>query len=169
MAQLHRKKGFRHFRKRAIKHVMRFAEKVTRKIRRTLMAKEDRETIDAQLQFSLVHGDYHKLERLVKAGANPNARTERGSTLLMTAAHWNQMEFGKALIAHHADVNAKDNYGTTALMEAAGNGHVEMVRFLLEHGANPHARDLKGRTPLGYAMENKRIRTLELLKHWHPA
>jgi ankyrin repeat protein len=169
MGELKGKRGFRHLRKRAIKHVMRITEKVTRGIRRTLMAPKDREALDAQLNFSLIHGNHQNLERLVRAGANPNTKTGRGSTLLMIAAHWNQMELAKILISHHADVNAKDDDGITALMEAAGNGHLEMVKLLLEHGADAYARDKKGRTALGHAMENKRARTLEFLKYWHPA
>jgi ankyrin repeat protein len=165
MPQLHKEKRHVHFRKRA----MRLLESGKRSIRRMLMSKKHREKIDSKLNLVFSQGNYHEIARLVKAGADVNMRTARGSTLLMTGAYWNYMDLCKLLLERGADVNAKDIEGKTALMRAAKNGHLEMCKLLLDHGASPHARDLKGRTPLGYAMEGNRTKTLEFLKHWRHA
>ena len=46
------------------------------------------------------------VERLLKAGADPNTTMAEGDTALMTAARTGNVAAVKALIVHGADVNA---------------------------------------------------------------
>ncbi len=88
-----------------------------------------------------------EFQRLLKAGANPDIRDEKGRTPLMGAAQSQDIQFVKALLEHGADVNAKDNDGTAALNYAGFDGifqwHycrkyknlAETVMLLLANGA----------------------------------
>jgi len=83
-------------------------------------------------------GNASIIEKLLKAGADPNTRTTAdGETVLMTAARAGNLEAVNILLGHGADVNAKEGYkGQTALMWAAAEHHPEVVKALLEHGAD---------------------------------
>jgi ankyrin repeat protein len=84
---------------------------------------------------------------LVHAGADVNARDNRGSTPLMETP-WNAAA-ARVLIENGANVNARNNEGWTPLTHASST---EVVRLLLESGSDPFARDEKGLSEL----ENKR-------------
>ena len=47
------------------------------------------------------------IERLLKAGADPNSTSEEGQTALMTAALAGKADAVKMLLAHGAQVNAR--------------------------------------------------------------
>jgi cytohesin len=94
------------------------------------------------------------VEKLLKAGANPNAALLSGETALMTAVHTGNVEVVKLLLAHKADVNAKEPArGQTALLWAVAEKRPEIARVLVEHGANVQARSKSGFTPLLYAAD----------------
>jgi ankyrin repeat protein len=77
------------------------------------------------------------IEKLLKAGADPNERQPHGETPLMFAARNGNPEAIRVLLDNKADVNAKENIrGTTALMWAAEQAHPEAVAELLKHGAD---------------------------------
>ena len=68
------------------------------------------------------------VERLLAAGANPNAALLNGETVLMTCARTGDAGAVKALLAHGADVNAKEReHDQTALMWAAAQRHPDVV------------------------------------------
>jgi ankyrin repeat protein len=75
------------------------------------------------------------LDRLLKAGANPNARTreyphERRFLVAIGSAAW------------------VDLTGQTPFLRAAAAGDVEVMRLLLAHGADPNIATDAGTTPL---------------------
>ena len=68
------------------------------------------------------------VEKLLAAGANPNAALLNGETVLMTCARTGEIGAVKALLARGANVNAKEpSHDQTALMWAAAQKHPEVV------------------------------------------
>ena len=105
------------------------------------------------LSLACTNGSAAMVEKLLKAGANPNAKLLRtGETVLMTCARTGNAGAVKSLLTYRADVNAKETWrGQTALMWAAEEDHLEVARALIEHGAGVHARSKSGFTPLMFA------------------
>jgi ankyrin repeat protein len=91
-------------------------------------------------------GDNDKVQRLLRQGADVNARAENGTTALMLATAVGDIRLVRTLLDHGADVNAKNQAGATALMWAVGDG--AKVKALLGRGADVNARADSGRTPL---------------------
>jgi ankyrin repeat protein len=87
------------------------------------------------------NGSAAMVERLLQAGANPNAALVSGETPLMTAARTGNATVVNQLLAKGADVSAKESTrGQTALMWAVAQQHPDVVEILLAHRADVHAR-----------------------------
>jgi ankyrin repeat protein len=111
------------------------------------------------LQLAALNGNAAMIEKLVKAGADPNAPlSASGDTALMLAARTGTTDAIKVLLETGANVNAKETWGgTTPLMFAASERHPAAVRMLIERGADVSARSnfvaaangrgFEGRTP----------------------
>ena len=97
------------------------------------------------------HGDI--LDALLEAGADKDARDEKGGTPLQHAAYFGRLPMVKTLVAARADVNIADKEGSTALHVASWKGHEEVVDALLDAGAEKDVRDDTGQTPLSSAAE----------------
>jgi ankyrin repeat protein len=110
-------------------------------------------------------------QRLLRAGANPDATNRYGVTplwlaaenasapliqallqagahptdsILMNASRTGNAEVVRMLLARGAEANAREStLGETALMWAAAENHPEAVRALIEHGADPNTRSNK--------------------------
>jgi ankyrin repeat protein len=94
---------------------------------------------------------------LIEAGADVNARTNDGLTVLMTTTSSTRVgstggQTCELLINSGADVDAKDPKGRTALMFAAPQWGMD-IPVLLAHGANINAQDYEGLTPLMHAFD----------------
>jgi len=111
------------------------------------------------MQLAALNGNAAMIEKLVKAGADPNAPlSASGDTALMFAARTGTTDALKVLLETGANVNAKETWGgTTPLMFAAAERHPAAVKLLIEHGADVSARSnfvaaangrgFEGRTP----------------------
>jgi ankyrin repeat protein len=107
------------------------------------------------------------LDRLLKAGADPNAPlTGAGDTALMMAARTGKTDAIRVLVEASADVNARETWGgTTPLMWAVSEGHAEAAKMLIGAGADLNARShyvaaangrgFEGRTPLSSATDTR--------------
>ncbi|NNE37957.1 MAG: hypothetical protein HKN08_06595, partial [Gammaproteobacteria bacterium] len=88
------------------------------------------------------------INSLLRAGADPNAATWAGETVLMTCARTGNVDGINALITNGADVNTREpERGQSALMWAAAEGHSAVVESLIEIGADIKARSLKVALP----------------------
>ena len=94
------------------------------------------------MRLAATNGNAVIVEKLVKAGANPNAPLSKfGDSALMLAARTGKVEAVKTLLDQGAQVNAVETWGgTTALMWAASERHLDTVKLLIAAGANVNAR-----------------------------
>lgn len=94
------------------------------------------------LQLAAINGSAAMIQRLLKAGADPNAPLSKfGDTALMMAARTGTPEAVTVLIESGAKVNAAETWGgTTALMWAVSEKHPAAVKLLIDHGADVNAR-----------------------------
>ncbi len=112
------------------------------------------------MQLAALNGSGVMIERLIKAGANPNAPlTPGGDTALMMASRTGKPDAITVLLDSGANVNAKETWGgTTALMWAVAEQHPAAAKVLIDHGADVNARSnfvpavngrgFEGRTPV---------------------
>lgn len=88
------------------------------------------------LMLAADKGCFQILSRLIKMGANVNARSSDAKwTALMSASANGFLDIAEVLIAAGADVNAQQAGGWNPLMIAAQAGHTSLVRLLLRHHA----------------------------------
>jgi len=95
-------------------------------------------------------GDLEALAKAIQGGTSPNAKDDRGYTLLMHAVIYLPVEGVRALLYHGADPNIPGRGGATPLMAAAGD--IAKVRLLVQHRADVKARSAGGNTALSHAM-----------------
>ncbi len=88
-------------------------------------------------------GEKGEVARLLKEGANPNAKDAQGRTALMLASAKGNSEI-KTLIKSGAKVDAKDEQGRTALIKAVSLGKVAAAKTLVAAKADPNAKDKGG-------------------------
>ena len=120
--------------------------------------------LNARLLESAENGSSdEEIRRLLKAGADVNAKNENDETALREATEDNYIETCKLLIENGADLNAKDWHTETALMLAAGRGHNEIARMLIEKGADVNAKTRDGNTALMIATRNGRNEIARML------
>lgn len=114
--------------------------------------------------YAVLYTGAPTLERLVKLGADVNAKNDAHVSALMWAA--SELEKTKLLVAHGADVNARSSDMRTPLMIAARRpGNSATVKFLLDHGANvnPNAHPTAESAPLIEAANAGDSGSVELL------
>jgi uncharacterized protein len=103
------------------------------------------------------------LETNAAVKADVDARLVDGSTALLYAAYFGDVDLTAALLEAGADPDARNNYGAFALSEAAQNGNARIVGLLLEHGANPNLANPEGETALMVAARSGSLEAAELL------
>jgi ankyrin repeat protein len=119
------------------------------------------------IQLAAINGSGRMLDRLLKAGADPNASlTPAGDTALMMAARTGNVESLRVLVEAGANVNVRETWGgTTPLMWAVSEGHAEAARLLMAAGADVSARShyvaaangrgFEGRTPVANRADSR--------------
>jgi uncharacterized protein len=102
-------------------------------------------------------GDSVRIRELVRAGADPNARGDKGVNLLQWAL-LNRSSTGMAgLLAAGADPTVAESSGTTVMHYAAMANDPEYLQVLLRHRADPNAPNgVTGATPLMAALMGSR-------------
>jgi len=145
-------------------------------------AQEASPELDRELLEACRDGQAQVVEKLLKQGADVNAREilpEPENEEQAVPEDWNEGAGGTGLIlasaAGHgevvqilsragADVNAVDERGWPAILRAAYFGHGGIVRALLESGASPDAREThEGGTALQFAARQNHPDTVRVL------
>jgi len=104
---------------------------------------------NADIWKAAASGNMEAIKQHLKAGTDVDAREPPGgSTPLLVAATFGQVEAAKLLIEKGANVNGTSNDGATALHGAAFFCHTEIVKLLLGKGAVVDAKNIRGETPL---------------------
>lgn len=117
-------------------------------------------SLDYQLYRAAEEGDYNKVAKLLKAGADVNATGDYGNSALAVAAENGHEEIVKLLLENHALVDAREAGGTTPLMWAAS---ADIVELLLHAGADINAVDRDGRSVLYHALARPNIYVIQSL------
>jgi ankyrin repeat protein len=92
-----------------------------------------------------------EVERLIKEGADIDAKDSDGQTALVFASKKGHSVIVELLLKHDADINAKDSGGGTALMWASVNSHIAITQILLEAGSDINARNDYGNKAIHFA------------------
>ncbi|WP_337192588.1 ankyrin repeat domain-containing protein [Novosphingobium silvae] len=102
------------------------------------------------------------IEALVHAGADIEARDERGHTPLVLASYHGMEAATATLLRLGADPDTLGDNGS-ALMGVAFKGHVAIADVLLRSGADPNLRNAAGQTSLMMAALFGRAAVVTLL------
>ncbi|GFR14771.1 ankyrin repeat domain-containing protein 12 [Trichonephila clavata] len=106
---------------------------------------------ETPLHVATIKGDFEKVKKLLKQGANVNTIDNAGWTPLHEACNYGWYNIAKLLIEYDANVNAVGFDKFTPLHDAAINKHEKIVKLLLEYGANPLQENVNQQTPLDVA------------------
>jgi ankyrin repeat protein len=120
------------------------------------------------IHAAVLQGQQGMVELLLKAGANPNARTPRSEdtplTLLNDAMHYVPAHDAiiRLLVEAGADVNARSKYGNRPIQGLARGGE-ETTLFLLDKGATTVGARIDGHPITFEYAKNGKLRVLERL------
>jgi ankyrin repeat protein len=118
---------------------------------------------DVRLVTALKNQNLASARTLIRQKAAVNATDVDGSTPLQWAAHWNDLDIVKALLAAGAKPNVSNRYGVTPLHEAATIGSAPVVNALLRAGAQVNAVYGEGETALMLASRSGSVESVKLL------
>ena len=118
---------------------------------------------DLRLVTALKAQDTTRARALIKQRVDPNVADAEGMTALHWAAHWNDLDTVKLLIAAGAKAKTANRYGVTPLHEAATVGNAAMVNALVKAGADVNAAYGDGETPLMTAAHSGSVEVVKLL------
>ena len=103
------------------------------------------------LQDAADHGDFDRVQLLLRQGVEKNEVDRNGGTALFNAAKMGHLSIVECLVEQGVDKDKASNVSRTPLSTASAIGHVQVVRYLLEGGADKDKDDHYGFTPLHYA------------------
>lgn len=101
-----------------------------------------------------------KLEALLAAGSDVNARDNWGNTPLHNAAIKTNYQHVRLLIEAGAQINAQNDYGATPLFNAARSQTNRNTLYLLQAGANPNLNNSVGYSALMRSVKYGSLKTV---------
>jgi ankyrin repeat protein len=116
------------------------------------------------LHWAVYHDDLKLAERLLAAGADPNARNDYEATPLGEAAVVGNVAMIRRLLEAGADPEGANSDGQTPLMVIARTSNVEAAELLLKRGAKVDTREKwRGQTALMWAAAERQPAMVKLL------
>ena len=103
---------------------------------------------DLRLVNAAKDQDLQQVRTLLSGRPDVNVRSEDGSTALLWAAHWNDLQTADAAGPRRRRCERGERFRMTPLSQACTNGSAEFVDLLLKAGANPNTPIGTGETPL---------------------
>jgi uncharacterized protein len=100
---------------------------------------------------------------LIQQKAPVNVREGDGSTALLWAAYYSNLEMARALLAAGADPKVGNRLGLTPLLQACELGYSPIVELLLKAGVDVNAASPAGLTPLMAAASAADVEPVKLL------
>ena len=108
-------------------------------------------------------GDSALVARLLREGADIDARDVDGATALLAATRSNRVAAARLLIRAGADVNAADKLMDSAYLLAGARGHTEILKLTLGAGADLTSTNRFGGTALTPACHYGHVDTVRVL------
>ena len=118
---------------------------------------------EAKIAAAARDGERAALVKLIRDGANVNAKLADGTSALHWAVMNEDAETVSLLLEAEADVNATDPDGVTPLAIACSNANVELARKLIAAGAKPDLADAAGETPLIHSVRRPQADMVRML------
>jgi ankyrin repeat protein len=116
------------------------------------------------LHWAVHNNDVATVDRLIKSGADVNAKNEFGATPMSEAAANGNTTIIEKLLNAGADPNSTGPDGMTALMVIAQGTNVKAAKILLDHHANVNAAEQqKKQTALMWAAAQNQPEMVKLL------
>ena len=113
--------------------------------------------VDRELFAAAEAGNAPAIAKALAAGANVNARDERGRTPAMAATHARKAAAVEALLAAGADVNLRDDRLDNPFLYAGAEGLLDILRLAIAAGADPRITNRFGGTALIPAAERGHV------------
>ena len=101
-----------------------------------------------KLEVAIFSGNLAEFKRLVESGADVNALSEDGGSLLSSAGFHGRLEHARFLLQNGAKPTGRNRDGNTPLHVAAFMGRSEIVKLLLSKGAKTSLRNKKGESSI---------------------
>lgn len=114
----------------------------------------DQNKINDRFLDAAARDDIDALRRVLREGAQINARSSEGETALIRAARESRFITVQCLTENNASLDLQDRHGRTALFYASQHAHVAMVSLLIGAGADITLDDKDGVKPLDIALRN---------------
>lgn len=106
-------------------------------------------------------GNLELVRLLTASGANINATTSTGSSVVQAACCLPSVPVVAFLVAQGADIHTRTKHGVTCLMSAVSS--VDLIKLLIHRGSKINEADEAGNTALHYAAEMGRLDTVKIL------
>jgi len=119
--------------------------------------------LDRNLITAASGGDLELVNRLIAAGASPQAVDERGRSALLAAVYNRHGDVARSLVLAGADVNRKDTESNSPFLLAASTGQADVVRLAMAHGADLASTDRYDGTALIAASQHGNTEVVKLL------
>jgi uncharacterized protein len=116
------------------------------------------------LHWAVYNSNADEVRRLIRAGADVNARNDYGATPLAEAAETGNVEIIGQLLKAGADPESSNDDGQTALMIIARTSNIAAAELLLKHRARINAAEKwRGQTALMWAAAEQQPAMVKLL------